>query len=340
MPKFLEFEKKAEKLYYAAKKRQALWLSKRAKAQRGIKFTVCLIPNFPRLWESIIDQTPNGSCQWGNTLFYGEFNDKADLYIILNTSTHDYGGNLMPPISLPEPERVWGLHIEPPEYVKIFKLDEPDEHVKISRFYTNVESLYRENPEKYIPSPPYILMHIDRSWDFLVNAPAPVKSEDVVMISSSLKTITGHRERVEFIERLVESELPFSLWGRGDEFKKYPNYRGFAPQKWDVLASCKYSIVVENSVVPFYWTEKISDSLLAFTLPLYHGSPNVSQFLPKDCYIPIDIHDPFCADKIKEITATGEYEKRLPAIIEAREKILHEQNLFAFLNREINLAFA
>ena len=340
MLKFLEFEKKAEKLYRTVKKSRALWLSDSAKAERGIKFTVRLIPNFPRLWESIVDQTPKGSCQWGNTLFYSEFNGEADLYVVLNTSTHDYGGNPMPPVDLPEAERVWGLHLEPPEYVKMFRLDQQNEHAKISRFYTNVESLYCENPDKYIPSPPYNLMHIDCSWDFLVNAPVPVKTEEICMISSSLNRITGHQGRLQFIERLVKSELQFSLWGRGDEFKKYPNYRGFAPKKWDVLAPCKYSIVVENSIVPFYWTEKISDNLLAFTLPLYYGSPNVSKFLPDDCYIPIDIHDPLCADKITEIVASGEYEKRLPAIIEAREKILHEQNLFAFLNREINLAFA
>ena len=339
MLKYLGFEKKVEKLYHAIQKKRALQLSDSDKAERGIEFTVRLISNFPFLWERIIDQTPKRSCQWGNTLFCGESNVEADLYVVLNTSTHDYGDNPLPPINFPEAKKVWGLHLEPPEYVKMFRLDQQEEHAKISRFYTNVESLYRKNPDKYIPSPPYNFMHIDRSWDFLVNAPVPVKTEEVCMISSSLNIIPGHRERLQFIERLVQSDLRFSLWGRGDEFKKHPNYRGFAPKKWDALAPCKYSIVVENSIVPFYWTEKITDNLLAFTLPLYHGSPNVSKFLPEDCYIPIDIHDPFCVDKIKDIVTSGEYEKRLPAIIEAREKILHEQNLFAFLSREINIAF-
>jgi Glycosyltransferase family 10 (fucosyltransferase) C-term len=342
---------KIKKLYCALKKRQALWISDVVKKRRGIKVTARLIPNFPGVWENIIEQTPNGSCQWGSTLFLGpdgsrqwgralnHGKDDADLYIVLNTSTHDFGGQALPNVNLPSADKVWGLHTEPPEYVDLFNLVEEEEHQRISRFYTTVESLYTENPTKYIPSPPYVVMYIDQSWDFLARAAVPSKTEDLCMISSSLKTISGHRERVKFIDELANSSLDFSLWGRGEDFNKYSKYRGFAPNKWDVLSPCKYSIVIENSVVPFYWTEKISDSLLAFTLPLYYGSPNVNKFLPEDCYIPIDIHDPHCIEKIQKIIDTGEYEKRLPSIIKAREKVLYEQNLFAFLDREINKVY-
>jgi len=327
------FNARIEKLTHAIQKRRALRLSTEAKKKRGVKVTVRLISNFPRLWERIIEQTPNGSCQWGSTLFLAE--GDADLYVVLNTSTHDYSGAALPKIDFPPPNRVWGLHMEPPDYVKLFGLDRFEEHQKISRFYTNCEYLYRCNPAKYIPSPPYILMHVDRSWDFLAKAALPEKTESLCMISSSLKTIEGHEARLDFIEKLANSDLQFALWGRGDGFKKYSNYRGLAPTKWDVLAPCKYSIVVENSRVPFYWTEKIADSLLSFCLPFYYGSPNVNQYLPEECYIPIDIHDPDCNRQIQAIIGSGEYEKRLPAILEARRIILYKQNLFAFLDREI-----
>jgi hypothetical protein len=328
---------KTEKLTHAVKKRNALWLTPEAKRKRGIKVTVRLISNFTRLWERITEQTPNGSCQWGSTLFLGE--GDADLYIILNTSTHDPSGTPLPAINFPSPERVWGLHMEPTDYVKLFGYDHPEEHEKASRFYTNCEYLYRQDPMRYIPSPPYILMHVDRSWDFLAKAALPKKTETLTMISSSLKLLAGHKARMKFIDSMVNSQLEFSFWGRGEDFNQYPNYCGFAPTKWDVYAPCKYAIVVENSVAPYYWTEKIADSLLSYTLPFYHGSPNVHEYLPEDCYIPIDINDPYCADKIAEAIQSGEYEKRLPAIIEARQKILHKQNLFAFLDREVNAFF-
>lgn len=333
----VQFTAKLEKLAHAIQKHQALGLSARAKQKRGIEVTVRLISNFSRLWERITDQTPKGSCQWGSTLFLGE--GEADIYVILNTSTHDYAGNPLPAINLPTPDKVWGLHMEPPDYVKLFRLDQPHEHHKISRFYTNCPELYEQYPTKYLPSPPYVLMHVDRSWDFLAKASLPQKTETLCMISSGLKTLEGHKAQLEFIERLVSSNLEFSLWGRSNQFNKYSNYRGIAPTKWEVLSPCKYSIVVENSIVPFYWTEKIADCLLSFSLPLYYGSPNVNKYLPEECYIPIDIHDPNCSEKIKEIIESGEYEKRLPAILEARDKILYEQNLFAFLDREIKAYF-
>jgi hypothetical protein len=332
-----QFYSKVKKLTHAVQKRRALRLSAEAKKKRGIDVTVRVISNFPRLWERIIEQTPKGSCQWGNTLFLGE--GEADFYAILNTSTHDYAGSPLPAIVLPPPERVLGLHLEPPEYVKLFGFDRSEEHQKISRFYTTCEHLYRQDPVKYIPSPPYNLMHVDRSWDFLARAAIPKKTETLCMISSSLAIITGHQVRLDFIERLSQSNLNFSLWGKGDGFKKYSNYRGVAPTKWDVLSPCKYSIVVESSLAPFYWTEQLTDSLLSFSLPLYYGSSKVNQFLPEDCYIPIDIYDPYCAEKIKEIIESGAYEKRLAAILESRREILYEQNLFAFLAREVNTVF-
>jgi hypothetical protein len=300
-----QFSVKLGKFVHAIEKRQALRLSAEAKKKRGIETTVRLISNFPRLWERITEQTPKGSCQWGSTLFLGE--GDADLFVILNTSTHDYSGAVLPSINLPEPERVWGLHMEPPEYVKLFHLDRTEEHEKISRFYTNCEPLYTKNPTKYIPSPPYNLMHIDRSWDFLARASPPKKTDDLGMISSSFNRIAGHQARLDFIEKLCRSDLKFSLWGKGDGFKNYENYHGVAPDKWSALSACKYSIVVESSPSPLYWTEQITDSLLAFSLPLYCGSLHINQYLPENCYIPIDIQAPDCVEKIKKIVAAGEY---------------------------------
>ena len=53
------------------------------------------------------------------------------------------------------------------------------------------------------------------------------------------------------------------------------NYRGAVPEKTSTLSRYDYSLVIENSVN--YMSEKLMDSLLAGTLPVYVG-PNVSQF--------------------------------------------------------------
>jgi len=96
----------------------------------------------------------------------------------------------------------------------------------------------------------------------------------------------------------------------------------------------RYHIAIENQICPHYWSEKLADSFLAFNLPIYGGCPNVGDYFPPGSYIPIDILN-FEASlaTIRETLATDPYEKRLPAILEARRLVLDEHNLFALLSR-------
>ena len=76
--------------------------------------------------------------------------------------------------------------------------------------------------------------------------------------------------------------------------------------------------------------------LLGLTLPFYAGCPNASDYFPADSFVPIDMRDPDQAiETIRRAIADNEYEKRLPAIREARRRVLYEHNLFAVLSREI-----
>ena len=83
-------------------------------------------------------------------------------------------------------------------------------------------------------------------------------------------------------------------------------------------------------------TEKLPDAFLGFTLPFYHGAPNASDYFPKESFIPIDIGDyERSRDIIRFHLANNEYDDRLPYIIEARRRVLEEENLFAILARTI-----
>ena len=83
------------------------------------------------------------------------------------------------------------------------------------------------------------------------------------------------------------------------------------------------------------WTEKLADAFLGYTVPIYHGCPNVYDYFPKESVIQIDIHDvEGSISKIKEIIAReGEYEKRLSAVKEARRRVIEEYNLLAMINK-------
>jgi len=56
----------------------------------------------------------------------------------------------------------------------------------------------------------------------------------------------------------------------------------------------KFAIAFENSIVKDYVTEKFYDPLIAGTIPVYLGAPNIADYAPgKDCYINVgDFKDP------------------------------------------------
>jgi hypothetical protein len=140
---------------------------------------------------------------------------------------------------------------------------------------------------------------------------------------------------LDFLEEIDASGIDCAIWGRGENLHKLRNYRGFAPSKWDVHATCRYSIVIENSVSDWYWSEKPADALLSWSLPLYHGSPKLGNFLPPDSFVPFDIRKPDRMASLKAILKADPYAARLPAIAEARERLLTRENLHAFLNQEL-----
>ena len=105
--------------------------------------------------------------------------------------------------------------------------------------------------------------------------------------------------------------------------------KGFG-RKFEVLDPYRYHVAVENHVAEHHWTEKIADALLCECLPFYAGDPALSEVLPPDSFIPIPLDDPAEAERIVcESIAAGEYEKRLPAIREAKRLLLTKFNFWA-----------
>ena len=84
----------------------------------------------------------------------------------------------------------------------------------------------------------------------------------------------------------------------------------------------RYHIAIENHIAPHHWTEKLADVFLGHSLPFYHGCPNAADYFPADSFIPIDIHQPErVLEIIRQAIDRGEYERRLPAIVESRRRV-------------------
>jgi hypothetical protein len=167
-----------------------------------------------------------------------------------------------------------------------------------------------------------------RSYDEIKAAVIPEKSRLISTVCSSRKgRLTLHRKRYDFIQ-LLQERIP--------ELDRFGHGVNPIADKAEMLDSYKYHITVENHVYPHHITEKLPDAFLGFTLPFYHGCNNAKEYFPADSFIHIDIDQlEKTVDIIQSTIANNEYKDRLPYIIEARNRVLEDNNLFAVLERQI-----
>ncbi|MBX9740180.1 MAG: glycosyltransferase [Beijerinckiaceae bacterium] len=165
-------------------------------------------------------------------------------------------------------------------------------------------------------------------YDELVSAPPLDKTRVISTVCSSKRQRhTLHNLRWEFTQELGRRIPELDIFGHGVRAMD---------DKAEALAPYRYHVAVENFYGPHHWTEKLSDPFLACALPFYFGAPDAADYVPAESFIPIDIRDVAgTAATIRAAIDGNEWEKRLPAIMEARRLILEEHNLFALVARHI-----
>lgn len=163
-----------------------------------------------------------------------------------------------------------------------------------------------------------------RSYDDFKNEPWPEKKKLISVVSSNKAFTKGHVDRIRFVERLKQYYGDkIDVFGRG--------YNGFE-DKYDVVAPYKYHIAIENSKAKYYWTEKLSDTYLCGSYPIYYGCTNVGDYFPGGSYSEIDIHDFEGAVKIIDrLIAENAYEKSMPLLKQCKELVLEDYNLFNYI---------
>lgn len=55
--------------------------------------------------------------------------------------------------------------------------------------------------------------------------------------------------------------------------------------KLEAISRCKFNFAIENLSYKGYITEKILESLVAKTIPVYLGAPDIENYIPKGCFI-------------------------------------------------------
>lgn len=265
-------------------------------------------------FREILRQTPGGKGVWDGIQFTLEPVPECDYVIILQKVPR-------PAVVRCPPNQIWALMEEPPN--EAFKAEHRGSY-QVSRVYTNDPTLGWRG-KRYVVTHPALPWYVERGYDELVNAPVPEKRGGFSWITSNMTVFKGHRSRMAFFER-IKDQLEFDLYGRG--FKHIDD-------KWHGLAPYRYALAIENYSNPYYWSEKIVDCFLSWTMPIYYGCTQITKIFPAEAMVQIDIEDPDVVEKIREAVSSDRWARNLDAIAYAREQVLNHYQFFPFMTREI-----
>jgi len=124
---------------------------------------------------------------------------------------------------------------------------------------------------------PYLLYEFK---DMLQGTPLPKTNFANAFISS----VFHKSGRKEYLEQLL-SLMEVHSYGKLFNNKKIPVDNG-TQTKREIIATYKFTFAFENAIAKDYVTEKFFDPLIAGSVPVYLGAPNIDEFAPGDrCFI-------------------------------------------------------
>ena len=153
--------------------------------------------------------------------------------------------------------------------------------------------------------------------------------DKVCFITSNKKFTKGHRDRVNFANKILKNHIDF--------IDVYGNGYNPVDDKLEVMSKYKYVLAIENGQCMDYWTEKLADSYLAGCYPTYYGCPNISDYFKQDSMLKVDIRDyEKTISAIKKIIDQDLFSASKEAVSVARNLVLDKYNMFNLIANEVN----
>jgi hypothetical protein len=162
----------------------------------------------------------------------------------------------------------------------------------------------------------------------------PIKTKIMSMMISDKASLEGHIYRHELVQKILQTNLPIDIYGRGCKFYKHlndPRIRGEFVEG-EPYNDYQYHICIENCKTNHYFSEKILNPLLANTIPIYMGCRNIDSYFP-DMVIKISGNIQADISMLRQSIIDTKFDK--PGIIIDIEKVKNT----IYLLRNINTIF-
>ncbi len=156
------------------------------------------------------------------------------------------------------------------------------------------------------------------------------KSRSISILSSSKTKSWANVLRKSLAQKCKRS-------GLADTFGTFDGGTWVAPEV--TLEHYRYSIIIENDITPFFFTEKLTNCFAAQVIPIYLGATQIHRFFNPDGLITLTLED---VDRIEDVLkqcTPQEYERRLPAIIDNFHRVQRFKNPMDYMFEEYLLPY-
>jgi len=274
---------------------------------------------FPKAWgendvlKMFIHQTPNNDGVW-NDIVAVNSKEEADYIIVQDGTNEDVDFNKV-----------------------IFFGREPSYVQGINRKWTDNKChmfFHHDRDNTWMPQ----TWWVGTSFKVLSSPDQPKKTKNLSIIDSGKGMTDGHKKRSVVIRELIKSHPnDIDLYGKIVNGKNGRPYMTSLPhrKKEGGLLDYRYNLTIENGSTNSYFSEKIVDPLLCWTMPIYWGCKNIDKFFPKGSYVQIDVTKKGVEKEIIEISKSNLREENIEAIAEARDLVMNKYNLWPTIEKAI-----
>ena len=199
--------------------------------------------------------------------------------------------------------------------------------------------------------------HLFASWTSKISRSEMKKNQwkprkkKLCIVMSNKNFCWGHAVRLNFIKSFcLKYPGALDIYGNGAAQWCKENgleslYRGCSPyasddskHRW--ISKYNYSLAFENGNLNGLFTEKFNDVIMAYTMPIYWGAPNIGDYFPEGSYHYLDITKQDSVDDLYNLIQTPINEKNILALGEARNLIMDVWNEWPTIKRIIDTGHA
>lgn len=149
------------------------------------------------------------------------------------------------------------------------------------------------------------------------------KDRDLSILSSDKVMCELHRFRLE-LARLCKRE------GLADTFGRFDG-GGYVEKVDETLNRYRFSMIIENDVSDYYFSERLTSCFAAQTVPVYLGARRIGDFFNTDGMILLGSADLEEAESLIAECTRERYEAMLPAVLDNYERVKEYVNMQDYL---------